>query len=54
MSREIIAILRGVKPDEVVGICENILEAGIDRICHSSRYLDRHTIVSTGHESGFY
>lgn len=32
MSREIIAILRGVKPDEVVGICETILEAGIDRI----------------------
>lgn len=32
MSREIIAILRGVKPDEVLGICETILEAGIDRI----------------------
>ncbi|UZD90633.1 2-dehydro-3-deoxy-6-phosphogalactonate aldolase [Cognatishimia activa] len=32
MSREIIAILRGVKPDEVVAICETILEAGIDRI----------------------
>lgn len=32
MSREIIAILRGVKPDEVVGICETIMEAGIDRI----------------------
>ncbi|MGH1463963.1 MAG: 2-dehydro-3-deoxy-6-phosphogalactonate aldolase [Cognatishimia sp.] len=32
MSREIIAILRGVKPDEVVEICEGILEAGIDRI----------------------
>ncbi|GAA6209794.1 2-dehydro-3-deoxy-6-phosphogalactonate aldolase [Cognatishimia sp. WU-CL00825] len=32
MGREIIAILRGVKPDEVVEICEGILEAGIDRI----------------------
>ncbi len=32
MSREVIAILRGVKPDEVVGICAEILEAGIDRI----------------------
>ncbi|CUI44491.1 2-dehydro-3-deoxy-6-phosphogalactonate aldolase [Cognatishimia activa] len=32
MSREIIAILRGVKPNEVLGICEQIIEAGIDRI----------------------
>lgn len=32
MSREIIAILRGVKPDEVVDICETIIEAGIDKI----------------------
>lgn len=32
MSREVIAILRGVKPDEVVEICAEILEAGIDRI----------------------
>lgn len=32
MRREVIAILRGVKPDEVVGICAEILEAGIDRI----------------------
>ncbi|MEE2946448.1 MAG: 2-dehydro-3-deoxy-6-phosphogalactonate aldolase [Pseudomonadota bacterium] len=32
MSREIIAILRGVKPSEVLGICDQIIEAGIDRI----------------------
>lgn len=32
MSREVIAILRGVKPDEVVEICAEILEVGIDRI----------------------
>ena len=32
MSREIIAILRGVKPNEVLSICEQIIEAGIDRI----------------------
>lgn len=32
MSRKIIAILRGVLPQEVVGICQEILAAGIDRI----------------------
>ncbi|MBD3679038.1 MAG: 2-dehydro-3-deoxy-6-phosphogalactonate aldolase, partial [Rhodobacteraceae bacterium] len=32
MSRNIIAILRGIRPDEAVGTCEAILEAGIDRI----------------------
>ncbi|MFY0595015.1 MAG: 2-dehydro-3-deoxy-6-phosphogalactonate aldolase [Cognatishimia sp.] len=32
MNREIIAILRGVQPNEVVGLCETILEAGIDKI----------------------
>lgn len=32
MSRPIIAILRGVKPDEVVAIAEVILANGIDRI----------------------
>lgn len=32
MSREIIAILRGVTPDEVLEIGETLLEAGIDRI----------------------
>lgn len=32
MSREIIAILRGVKPDEVLEIGEALLQAGIDRI----------------------
>lgn len=32
MSRPLIAILRGVTPDEAVPICKAILEAGIDRI----------------------
>lgn len=32
MSRNLIAILRGVRPDEVLGIAEALLEAGIDRI----------------------
>lgn len=32
MSREIIAILRGVKPDEVLEIGEALLSEGIDRI----------------------
>lgn len=32
MSREIIAILRGVTPDEVLEIGETLVEAGIDRI----------------------
>lgn len=32
MSREIIAILRGVKPDEVLNIGEALVAAGIDRI----------------------
>lgn len=32
MSRNIIAILRGVKPDEAVAIAETILESGIARI----------------------
>jgi len=32
MSREIIAILRGVKPDEVLEIGEALLREGIDRI----------------------
>lgn len=32
MSRGIIAILRGVTPDEVVGIAGAIIDAGIDRI----------------------
>lgn len=32
MSRNIIAILRGVLPEDVVAICEEILAAGIDRI----------------------
>ncbi|MGB8624202.1 MAG: 2-dehydro-3-deoxy-6-phosphogalactonate aldolase, partial [Paracoccaceae bacterium] len=32
MSRNIIAILRGVRPGEVAAICETILDAGIDRI----------------------
>lgn len=32
MTREIIAILRGVTPPEAVGICQEILAAGIDRI----------------------
>ncbi len=32
MSRKIIAILRGVKPNEVEGICEEILAAGINSI----------------------
>lgn len=32
MSREIIAILRGVKPDEVLEIGQALVEAGIDRI----------------------
>ena len=32
MSREIIAILRGVLPRDVVAICEEIFAAGIDRI----------------------
>ena len=32
MSRPLIAILRGVKPDEAVEICDALLGAGIDRI----------------------
>lgn len=32
MSRNIIAILRGILPDDAVSICEEILAAGIDRI----------------------
>ena len=32
MSRNIIAILRGIKPEEAVSICEAILEAGITTI----------------------
>ncbi len=32
MSREIIAILRGVKPDEVLEIGQALVEAGVDRI----------------------
>lgn len=32
MSRNIIAILRGVQPGEAVGICQEIFDAGIDRI----------------------
>lgn len=32
MSREIIAILRGVKPDEVAGVGQVLVDAGIDRI----------------------
>lgn len=32
MSRNIIAILRGVLPQDAVAICEEILAAGIDRI----------------------
>ena len=32
MSRNIIAILRGVQPGEAVGICQEIYDAGIDRI----------------------
>lgn len=32
MSREIIAILRGVTPDEVLGIGQALVAAGIDRI----------------------
>ena len=32
MSRKVIAILRGVLPEDVVAICEEILAAGIDRI----------------------
>ncbi len=32
MSREIIAILRGVTPDEVLEIGETLVDAGIDRI----------------------
>ncbi|MGB7244028.1 MAG: 2-dehydro-3-deoxy-6-phosphogalactonate aldolase [Sulfitobacter sp.] len=32
MSRKIIAILRGVQPDEAVPICQSLIDAGIDRI----------------------
>ena len=32
MSREIIAILRGITPPEAVGIAKTLVEAGIDRI----------------------
>ena len=32
MSRPLIAILRGIDPDEAVAVAETLLEAGIDRI----------------------
>ncbi|SDW56966.1 2-dehydro-3-deoxy-6-phosphogalactonate aldolase [Litoreibacter albidus] len=32
MSRKVIAILRGVQPDEAVGVCAALIDAGIDRI----------------------
>ncbi len=32
MSREIIAILRGIRPDEATAICGELIEAGITRI----------------------
>lgn len=32
MSRNIIAILRGIQPDEATAICATLIEAGIDRI----------------------
>lgn len=32
MSRKLIAILRGLKPEEALGITEALIEAGIDRI----------------------
>lgn len=32
MSRPLIAILRGIKPDEAVAICDALIEAGINRI----------------------
>ncbi|MEL6418837.1 MAG: 2-dehydro-3-deoxy-6-phosphogalactonate aldolase, partial [Pseudomonadota bacterium] len=32
MSREIIAILRGITPGEAVPVCEALIGAGIDKI----------------------
>ncbi len=32
MSRPLIAILRGLRPDEAVGVAGALIEAGIDRI----------------------
>lgn len=32
MSRNIIAILRGISPDEAVGVCGRLIEAGITKI----------------------
>lgn len=32
MSRNLIAILRGIKPDEALGITDALIDAGIDRI----------------------
>lgn len=32
MSRNIIAILRGIQPDEATAVCATLIEAGIDRI----------------------
>jgi len=32
MSRNLIAILRGIKPDEAVGVTQVLIDAGIDRI----------------------
>ena len=32
MTRRIIAILRGIRPEEATGICEALIESGITRI----------------------